>query len=379
MISDSPHVTVAEIRSYDEDLYGRLRTAMFDSDLRKLIDTAPSRVLVKPNLIHASLPDAAQTTHPTLVESVVRILQEAGHEVILADSFSGARLWNERGLRTVYRKTGMEAVAKRTGCSLNWDTGWTIHTIPTGKVIKQVEMMNVVETVDWIVNVPKLKTHVYTGFTVSIKNMFGLVPGHFKVSYHARFADVQTFACALCDIALSLPVRFSVVDAVMAMEGNGPTGGTPRHVGAIFMGDDMFAVDSVAARFCGFEPRTIHWLPSVSVTVNGPAPESIIPRGLLRPDTRRKGMGVFSNHVIRTMSQRILRNVFAPVPSPDSSHCIRCGMCVNACPTSAVEPARKDAFPVIRKDLCIRCYCCHEACQHNAMVITPSRFARLFV
>jgi len=378
MTRDIVHVAIQKAPSYDTGLCEQLKTALTDSGFMDLLRASPSRVLVKPNLIHAALPDMARTTHPAVVESVVNILQDEGHEVILADSYSGARLWNESGLRSVYRKTGMDAVAERTGCRLNWDTRWSIREIPSGSVIKRVEMMNVVDEVDWIVNIPKLKTHVYTGFTAAVKNMFGLVPGHFKVSYHARFADAQTFACALSDIALSFPVRLTVVDAIMAMEGNGPTGGTPRHVGAVFMGDDMLAVDTVAARICGYDPGVFHWLPSRSIEINGLKPESLLPGALRRPDSHKQGMGVFSNSFIRSLGQRILRDVFAPVPTADITQCVQCGDCVNACPTSAMIQYDKHAAPKVLKDRCIRCYCCHEACQHTALIIDPPRFARWF-
>lgn len=333
-----------------------------------------ARVLVKPNLLQAARPEEAITTHPEVVRGVVVALQRLGHRPLIADSYSGAFLWSKRGLARVYRETGMAYVARETGCELSMDLAWESRPL-AGTTLARAEVLRVVCQADLIVNVPKLKTHSYTGFTCAVKNLFGVVPGHFKVGYHARFAKERRFSLALKDLACSLPVSTSVVDAVVAMEGEGPTGGDPRDVGGIVVGRDLQAVDRIAARFCGSPVHARGWLEPATDTVIGETPEELV-RGGLRPATPHQlDMGVFRSRIIRSLTRRILKGIYSPAPSVMKTACIRCHACVAACPVEAMTA--RDSFPRVLRARCIRCYCCHEACRSHAIVIRRPWLGRL--
>ena len=334
----------------------------------------PGRVLVKPNLIHAAAPEEAATTHPEVVRGVVLALQRLGHRVIIADSYSGAFPWSSRVLQRVYRETGMADVAKATGCELSMDLSWGIRTLRSAPLAR-IEALSIVDQVQFVVNVPKLKTHSYTGITCAVKNLFGVVPGHFKVSYHARFAEEPLFSQMLKRLALSLPVAATVVDAIVTMEGEGPTAGNARYVGAVMVGQDVLAVDRVAARCCGFSPESLPWIGTAPAPVAGPAPEELIPGGLRRATPHRLDMGVFHNRMVRTLARTILKSVFSPAPVVNPGRCVRCFACVRACPVEAMN-TRED-LPRVDHRRCIRCYCCHEACRAQAIAIRPSRLGRL--
>jgi len=253
---------------------------------------------------------------------------------------------------------------------------WGIRTLRSAPLAR-IEALSIVDQVQFVVNVPKLKTHSYTGITCAVKNLFGVVPGHFKVSYHARFAEEPLFSQMLKRLALSLPVAATVVDAIVTMEGEGPTAGNARYVGAVMVGQDLLAVDRVAARCCGFSPESLPWLGTAQAQVAGPAPEELIPGGLRRATPHRLDMGVFHNRVVRTLARTILKSVFSPAPIVNPGRCARCFACVRACPVEAMN-ARKD-LPRVDHRRCIRCYCCHEACRAQAIAIRPSRLGRLFV
>lgn len=369
-------IAIVPCATYHEGIEDAVARALELSGAAVAMRGPPSRVLVKPNLISFVPPDRAIGTHPAVVHAVVRFLQRAGHSVIIGDSHSGAFLWSKKGLERLYGITGMQAVAKDTGCDLNFDIRWERHALPKGKILKRVELLRILAEVDWVVNVPKLKTHVYTGITGAVKNLFGLVPGHFKISYHARFSDIEQFVYALRDIALSIPVRATIMDGVTAMEGDGPTGGTPIDVGVIVAGLDLLALDQVTARFCGLDPLSLPWLGGDPPTIIGPSPEEILPMGLARPATKTQDMGIFANPVIRSVAQRLLKDLFSPAPRMLEERCVRCGVCVEACPVDALRLGEKDDAPHVHKGRCIRCYCCHEACPHNAVSIPRSRLAQ---
>jgi uncharacterized protein (DUF362 family)/Pyruvate/2-oxoacid:ferredoxin oxidoreductase delta subunit len=305
---------------------------------------------------------------------VVRALQEAGHAVIIADSYSGAFRWTAKRLHKVYRITGMTAIAQQTNCELNDDLTWQVVDLPRGSLLKRVEVLTVVSKVDWIVNVPKLKTHAYTGITCAVKNLFGLVPGHYKVGYHARFREEPQFSQALKDLAVSLPVRATVVDGIVAMEGNGPAAGSPVLLGIMFGGGDLLAVDTVAAQFCGMSSRHIPWLEQRTATIVGARAEDIAPGGIKKPTTSLPDMGVFSNPVVRSLAARLLKRAYAPPPALLPGKCTQCHACANGCPKNAI--ATTGGVPTIDKKQCIRCYCCFEACEHDAITIPQSRMGR---
>ncbi len=334
----------------------------------------PARVVVKPNLIHASPPHEAATTHPEVVRGVVEALHRLGHRVVIADSYSGAFPWSRRGLQRVYHETGMGEVARMTNASLSFDLSWEIRPI-SSRVLARVEALRVVTEADFIVNVPKLKTHAYTGFTCAVKNLFGVVPGHFKVGYHARFSDLDRFNDALRDFALSLPVRLTVMDGVEAMEGEGPAAGVPRHLGVLVVGEDLLAVDRYAARCCGMSPRSFPWLNGDRLVIEGPTPEEAIPGGLVPATPHRLDMGVFKSGLVRSIARRVLKDVFSPAPRVDPTRCTRCLACVAACPVDAMRNV--GGAPRVERQPCIRCYCCHEACRFRAIAIPASRLARL--
>ena len=374
-MEDSSRVAIARCPEYGgSELVQALHTVYDLAGLNEALRGPPSRVLVKPNLIHAAHPTAATTTHPAVVEAVVRSLQEAGHSVIIADSYSGAFRWTVKRLRKVYQTTGMTAVAQRTGCELNEDLTWQLVALPHGSLLRRVELLTVVSRSDWIVNVPKLKTHAYTGVTCAVKNLFGLVPGHYKVGYHARFAEERLFSRALKDLAISLPVRATVVDGIVAMEGNGPAAGSPAYLGILFGGEDLLAVDAVAAELCGMSSRHIPWLERRTATIVGGRVEDVAPGGIKKPTTSVPEMGVFSNPLIRSLSARLLRRVYSPLPVIKDEKCTRCSSCADGCPNAAI--AVGSGLPTVDRKKCIRCYCCFEACEHGAVTIPQSRISR---
>jgi ferredoxin len=158
------------------------------------------------------------------------------------------------------------------------------------------------------------------------------------------------------------------------MEGNGPTAGTPVNLEMLLAGGDLLAVDTVAAQVCGMSPRHMPWLENTAVTVVGPSIEEIIPGGLRRPTTQVPAMGVFSNPLIRSLAQRLLKKLYSPLPTVEFKECIQCHACEKGCPQNAITLPL--GVPIVDKKNCIRCYCCSEACESGAMTIPQPRLAR---
>lgn len=326
------------------------------------------RVAVKPNLILRKRPEDAATTHPAVVEAVVRQVQAAGGHPLICDSPGGP--FTAPLLRTIYKVTGMEGVAQRTGAELNYDTGELLLPHPGGKVIKNLPVIKVLAEADLIIAVPKLKTHGMTLYTGAVKLMYGAIPGLKKAEYHFNMQRLQDFSQLLIDIVQLLPPAFVIMDAVWGMEGDGPTSGDPRHLGVMLGGVSSFAMDMVGCRLAGLQPGQ---LPMLQLAVDAgiaPAPDRIMVQGdpLPVPEPPFKLPGHKNlDFNLPPLVKRWLGNLIQPRPVLAPEICSGCGQCNTVCPAGAVTLG--EGPPIIDLDKCIRCYCCQEMCTAKAIKV----------
>ena len=316
------------------------------------------RVLIKLNLLMKRTPDRATTTHPAVVRAIVRAIQRAGAIPVLADSPGGP--FTRGMLAGVYETCGIKSVAEETGCVLNDDFSTTTRFFEEGHAARHLDLIGVLEHVDAVITVGKLKTHGLTTMTGCVKNLYGLVPGTMKVEYHARYQDVALFSDMLLDICACVKPCFAILDAVEGMEGEGPSGGRPREIGALIGSQNAHAADAVGARLIGLRPEQVTTL------------EAAMKRNLL-PDYRIAGDEIepmiLSDFDIPMKHRRAgwvrlvnrLPQLLRPRPIFTHKRCDGCGTCVRACPAKAIAMDNANRPQVdIRK--CIRCYCCQELC-----------------
>jgi len=331
------------------------------------------RVLVKLNLLMKRKPEQATTTHPEVARAVVCALQRIGTIPILADSPGGP--YTKGMLEGVYDACGMKRVAQETGCLLNDDFSTTTRYLPSGKAAKHLDMIGILDKVDAVISVGKLKTHGLTTMTGCVKNLYGTIPGTTKVEYHARYQDVGLFSDMLLDICECVKPCFSLLDAVVGMEGEGPSGGKARKIGTIVGGRNPHAVDCVGARLIGLEARQVTTL------------EAAIRRNAL-PDYQTAGdpiedmtirdfdipMGLRRGSWVRMMNR--LPQVFRPRPVFTHHLCDGCGVCKRSCPAKAIHMNERGK-PVVDIRSCIRCYCCQELCPKTDIIVRRNPILRL--
>ena len=150
---------------------------------------------------------------------------------MICDSPGGA-LHKEAVLRSLYEKTGMAAAAAAAGAELSMDSSTRTVSLPEGKVLRQAEIITPVAEADGVIDLCKMKTHVLMSMTGAVKNLFGVIPGLSKVGYHATHPDHETFADVLLDLTGYVKPRLSLMDGILAMEGDGPgSSGTPGRRG----------------------------------------------------------------------------------------------------------------------------------------------------
>lgn len=330
-----------------------------------------SRVLVKTNLLKKNKPEDAVTTHPYVVEGVVRYLQNKGCNVIVGDSPGGP--FTEKILKNIYEVAGIIGVQERTGCELNYNTSTKDVFNKEASFLKNMKIVKAFDEVDYVVSCAKLKTHVMMTYTGAVKNLFGVIPGVIKAEYHFKMNDVDHFANVLIDICEYVKPVFSVIDAIDCMEGDGPSSGEIRNVGLIMASKSPYMLDYIATKLVGINP---HIVPAIKHSIN---------RGLLKEDEYEiKGIDVdkiiiepfklphstnvnFVGGRVPKFVEDFLMSSLRPIPVINYKDCISCGICVNNCPAKVINMASNR--PVINTKKCIRCFCCHELCPKKAIAV----------
>jgi uncharacterized protein (DUF362 family)/Pyruvate/2-oxoacid:ferredoxin oxidoreductase delta subunit len=217
---------------------------------------------------------------------------------------------------------------------------------------------------DVLVSLPKMKTHVATGITGAIKNTFGHLVGGEKTRLHHEAVGAENFARAVVDVFQVRKPDLTIMDAVFAMEGQGPSCGRPREVGRVLASDNAVALDSVMAAMMGLAPRRVPMLRIAEERGLGPADlERIAIDGPFAAVPKFKVPGISMG--FGALLARVGATVFVTRPVVKHQKCVKCGSCAKACPVQAITMT--EAGPEIDPVKCILCFCCHEMCRYEAM------------
>jgi uncharacterized protein (DUF362 family) len=248
------HVAILGAESYDKPLH--------EIVLRGLqlfaLDVRGKTILLKPNLVEFD-PNGVINTHPALVEAAITAFRRSGAREVIVGEGPGHRRDNEYLLRA----SGLYAIMKEHAIryvDLNSDDVQLRKLRSRFTRLNELYLPKTLFNADLLVSMPKLKTHHWAGVTLSLKNMFGVIPGSIygwpKNALH--WAGVHG---SILDINSSLPVpQFAIVDGIVGMEGNGPIQGQAKNSGVLIFGNDLVAVDATAARVMKIEPRKIRYL-----------------------------------------------------------------------------------------------------------------------
>ena len=340
-------------------------------------------VAVKTNLVMGMKPEKAGTTHPALLAALTEKLVERGAKVVIGDSPGG--VYNSIYVNRAYAVSGLKE-AEEAGAELNRDFSQVQAENPEGKVLRELTYTGYLDRADAIVDFCKLKSHGMMGMSGAAKNMFGTIPGTMKPEYHFRFPDHDDFADMLVDLDERFRPRLCLVDAVVAMEGNGPTAGTPRFLGFLGASRSPHALDQVCAGIIGLEEDAVPTLraakrrglipaSAAELEIGGDPSAFAVddfqlvstPRSLLFRGEKNGPVGrafsAFAGRVLRTR------------PQVKKEECVGCGVCRDTCPAKAI--AIRDGKAVIDRSACIRCFCCQEFCPKGAMKVHRTLPARL--
>ena len=320
------------------------------------------KVLIKPNLLTAALPQKAVTTHPEVVRSLIKAVKKLGAKPFVADSPGVSNV------KKTAEKTGILQVCQEEETPFIFWEKSKIYPCREGKFVKHFELADTISDFDKIISVAKMKTHVFMGVTGAVKNLFGCIVGTNKARFHLRMQKHADFAHVMVDLYYTVKSTLNIIDGISGMEGQGPMSGDIVNPKLVIVSEDGFAADLVMADKMGFnaenmpiaaaaieEQRSVH-LKDIEVVGSG----KDIKFAFKRPHTYESMQDTYVPKFILKLGQNQLTS--KPVIN---KNCVGCRRCEHHCPPKAINIKAQRA--VIDYHKCIRCYCCQELCEHQAV------------
>lgn len=318
---------------------------------------AGTRVVIKPNLLLPAAPEKGIVTHPMVVRPVVDYLLARGAVVVVSDSPAVG------GFPKIVRVAGYNGALD--GLDVRVEPFESSVEVDIGEPFGRIPIAREVMEADLVINLAKLKTHAQMYLTLGVKNMFGCIVGLRKPEWHMRTGvDRRMFARLLVQIYEAIAPAYTIVDGVIALEGQGPgKSGRPRDLGLILGGENAHAVDKTICTLLGLGPDDLLTCEQASalgvfngqIHVDG---DLHIVSDFLLPELNSLSMGPDS-------LSRFMRKYVIQKPVADNQRCKLCGECWQICPAKAIEHNTRGV--VFDYDRCIRCYCCIEVCPQGAV------------
>jgi uncharacterized protein (DUF362 family) len=269
-------VFIARAASYDVDLEPVINAGLGELGLTSAWARNKS-VLLKPNMVEASAENPQINTHPAVVRAVAEVFRRLGaREVIVAEGPGHCRdtqlVLDESGMGQTLRQNKLSFV------DLNYDN---LVFVPNRQRLTNLERLALPSALfraDLIVSLPKMKTHHWAGATLSLKNLFGVMPGIYY-GWPKNVLHCAGIIPSILDIAAAVRPHLAIVDGIIGMEGDGPLMGTPRNAGVLVLGTNLTAVDATCARLMKLNPWAIEYLARASGRLGPVAERHIEQRG----------------------------------------------------------------------------------------------------
>ena len=375
-------VSIVPCKSYDADV---CRTALTQA-------LAPfggldwvkegMHIVIKVNLVSAMKPEQAATTHPMLLCELTKMLRERGASVLLGDSPGG--LYTAAHLNHVYDVSGMHD-CEAAGAELNQDFSQSDASFPEAVCAKKFTYTAYLDRADAIIDFCKLKTHGMMGMTNAVKNYFGVIPGTMKPEYHYKYPKAADFADMLVDLCEYCKPRLCICDAVVGMEGNGPTAGQNRHIGLVMASENAHALDLASCYLIDYAPNEVDTVREAierglvcdsaeKIDIAGEDIKPLVIKDYLKPESHFNLIKLIS--LPDALNARLI-NALASKPAMDYDICVGCGECARCCPPKAIDMS--SGKPVIDTKRCIKCFCCQELCPKKAVKIKRPLLNRFMI
>ncbi len=247
--------TRSRVAVLDADQYSdQVANTLFEGLKLFKLDVSGKSVLLKPNLVDY-IPGAHINTHPVLVAAAAECFKRLGARSVIVGEGPG----HQRDTYLVLYESGLLEQLSRVHVpfiDLNRDDVSKVKLRADYSGLHEIWLPRTVLRSDFIVSMPKIKTHHWSGVTLSMKNMFGVIPG-VKYGWPKNILHWKGIERCIVDICATVPIHFVIADGIVAMEGNGPLAGSPRNLGQLALADDPVAADATCARLMGFMPERV--------------------------------------------------------------------------------------------------------------------------
>ena len=325
-------------------------------------------ILLKPNLLAGVRPERAVTTHPGIFSGVSVLLNERKYALNYGD---GPGIIS---LRSASVKTGLDRIARELNVEEVNFSNTENKKYPDGKQHQVFEMYKDFAKFK-IISLPKFKTHNLTRITGAVKNQYGFLSFRQKREFHALLKQPDQFARMLLDLNAFINPVLYILDAVQAMEGDGPMNGNPVDLGLIAISSDPVALDATLCRIIDLDPYLVDTVRLGENEGFGKASKQNIKLvGDPIQDFLRKDFKVERSRIFHPQSRSILNTLFtslSKLPIIKEETCTGCGDCEQACPVIpkaiSMRTAQERKIAKINYTYCIQCYCCSEVCMHRAI------------
>lgn len=248
---------VAKVDHYQLDIASILSLGMVELGISKA-EIHGKRILLKPNLVDTASEALHINTHPLVLRGAIEAFLRLGAATVMVAEGPAHR----RDTLAVYEESGLADVLTEDRIKfhdLNYITGYELPNAGKQSRLKTLTFPALFKEIDWIVSVAKMKTHHWAGVTLSMKNLFGVMPGLYygwpkNVLHHVGITNT------ILDINATLKPHFAIVDGIIGMEGDGPIMGDPKQVGVLVMGRNLPAVDATCCRIMSIDPYKVSYL-----------------------------------------------------------------------------------------------------------------------
>lgn len=334
-----------------------------------------SRVFVKLNCVGPFDYNMGITTHPIILDAVLNIITQKTSNIIVGDNPA------VKDITFTLKKCGLYAIIKKYNVSIINGTDFITIENKNAKTYSKFEVSSQMINVEYLINLPKIKTHSLAYMTCAEKNFFGLIYGLNKSAWHTKASSPLEFGEAINDLYGAFLNSFKdkhlihIADGIIGLEGEGPsTGGKAKKANALIASTDAVALDSVACSVVHLDYNKLY--------INKIATERKYGEGNINKiniigDSLNKFDDIhflapsdsLSNVGLKILQIKFLKNLLLEHPSINKNKCIKCGECTRICPPKTMIIKNKN-YPSLKPINCIRCWCCAEVCPQNAITKT---------
>lgn len=330
-------------------------------------------VFLKTNALAPHPASKAITTHPSVVEAVIRYFKKYNVKILVGDNPA------TKEMKIVYKVNGTLDVIEKEGVELATNNELTVISSNNYKRYKEFNVSKQMVEADIFVNLPKLKTHGLAYFTGAEKNLFGLIYGLEKAQWHVKSSSPLEFGEAIADLYSAIKTKMkdkifvNLMDGIEGLEGEGPaTGGNKKEAFALLSSKDAVALDRVAMEIAKLDYKKSF----ISIITNnrGLGEFNLENIEIIGDDLSKFESVVFipakveeiGIRSIKLLNKYNVKNFVLEKPKFNKTKCIKCGECKKICPPQAIA-MEKGKVPKVNKNKCIRCWCCAEVCPVNAI------------